>query len=86
MQKKTGGYTVKAIDTRQLKKAIKEKINIKDNDIFKEYIKRGYSIDDRNKLFTNFIKNNKYKTDTNKLNLDKALYKINGGCNRSGYY
>lgn len=102
MASKKGGYIATGMTEEQLKKATKEEIKIKKFDSLLQYEKKGYSVHDRNKLFSNHIKsktqkpsvaNRKkiaekitYKVELPRVDLDNIITDINGGCTRLGYY
>lgn len=79
MPNKKGGYIPIGITEKQLINATKEDIKIKNNESILVYEKKGYTINDRNKLFNNYIKNKEKKfihTPGRYKDKNKHIYKI----------
>ena len=57
MTSKKGGYMATGMTEKQIRKASNEDIKIKNTESILTYKKKGYTVNDRNKLFKNYIKN-----------------------------
>lgn len=94
-----GGFMATSMTYDQIQSATKDNIVIENSDILNIYKQNGYSIDDRKKIFSNYLeKQNKNtqsrkKSNSNNVNivnappeLDDIITKINGGYDRLVYY
>ena len=103
MSSKKGVYVTTSMTEKQIKEATKEQINIEDSYTISKYKKKGYNVDDRNKLFNKYIQNEKrqfvstpgrkkinekntFKMELPRVELEKIINNINGGCTRIDYY
>ena len=103
MSSKKGVYVTTSMTEKQIKEATKEQINIEDSYTISTYKKKGYNVDDRNKLFNKYIQNEKrqfvstpgrkkinekntFKMELPRVELEKIINNINGGCTRIDYY
>ena len=98
-RKQKGVYVSDFMNDKQIENTTKEVISIKNNDTIQAYIKKGYTVDDRKKIFSKYMvnrKNNKQPKPNVKqtpnyghmheVNIENVINNINGGCSRLDYY